>query len=164
MELCDLIDHAVRMNFEMANRRTGNSVGVITTPIALHCCLRWLAGGSYHDICLTAGMGKSSFYKYAHRCISAIYECDALAYKFPTTPLEVECAARNFKAISSNGVMEGCVTAMDGILIKTITPARSQVENVRAFFSGHYQHYGIIMYCFGRLVSKSGEFSRVLFV
>ena len=62
MKLCDLIDHAVRKNFEMANRRTGNSVGVITTQIALHCCLRWLSGGSYHDIRLTAGMGKSSFY------------------------------------------------------------------------------------------------------
>ena len=61
MKLCDLIDHAVKKNFEMAMRRTGNSVGVITTPIALHCCLRLLAGGSYHDIGLTAGMGKSSF-------------------------------------------------------------------------------------------------------
>ena len=52
-------------------------------------------------------------------------------------------AAQDFKAISSNGVMEGCVAAMDGILIKTITPAKSQVGNVRSFVSGHYQHYGI---------------------
>ena len=143
MKLCEFIHHAVMKNFEMAKLRTGNSVDVITTPIALHCCLRWLSGGSYHDIRLTAGMGKSSFYNYAHRCISAIIECDALAYKFPTTPMEVERAAQDFKAISSHGVMEGCVAAMDGILIKTITPAKSQVGNVRAFFSGHYQHYGI---------------------
>ena len=93
MKLCDLIDQSGRKNFEMAKLRTGQKVGVITTPIALHCCLRWLSGGSYHDIHLTAGMGKSSFYNYAHRCISAINECDALAYKFPTTPLEVERAA-----------------------------------------------------------------------
>ena len=76
---------------------------------------------------LTAGMGKSSFYKYDHRCISAIDECDALAYKFLTTPLAIEHAAQDFKAISSNGLTEACVAAtMDGILIKAITPARDQ--------------------------------------
>ena len=30
MKLCDLIDHDVRKNFEMANRRTSHSVGGIT--------------------------------------------------------------------------------------------------------------------------------------
>ena len=40
MKLCDLIDQSVRKNFEMAKLRTGNTVGAITTPIALHCCLR----------------------------------------------------------------------------------------------------------------------------
>ena len=56
----------------MASTRTGNSVGVITTPIAFHCCIHWLSGGSHHDIRLTAGMSKTSFYCYAHRCIAAI--------------------------------------------------------------------------------------------
>ena len=72
-----------------------------------------------------------------------MHEYDSLAYKFPTTLLEVECAAEDFQAIGSNGVVEGCDAAMEGILIKTITPARSQVGNVRAFFSGQYLHYGI---------------------
>ena len=62
MKLCDLIDHDVKKNCDMAGRRTQNTVGAITTPIALHCCIRWLAGGSHHDIRLTAGMGKTSFY------------------------------------------------------------------------------------------------------
>ena len=143
MKLCKLIDNFVRKNAEMAKRRTGNSVGYITTPIALHCCIRWLSGGSFHDIRLTAGMSKTSFYTYAYRCIRAINECEALAYKFPTSPQEVEDAAQSFKAISSNGVIEGCVAGMDGILIKTITPSRKEVGNVKAFFSGQYQHYGL---------------------
>jgi len=88
-------------------------------------------------------MSKTSFYLYACRCINAINECDALAYKFPTAPEEIEKAAQSFKTISSNGVIEGCVAAMDGILIKTITPSRKEVGNVKACFSGHYHHYGL---------------------
>ena len=37
MKLCKLIDNFVRRNVEMAKRRTGKSVGYITTPIALYC-------------------------------------------------------------------------------------------------------------------------------
>ena len=59
------------------------------------------------------------------------------------SPQEVEDAAQSFKAISSNGVIEGCVAAMGGILIKTITPSRKEVGNVKAFFFGHYQHYAL---------------------
>ena len=87
--------------------------------------------------------GKSAFYDNTHRCIAANNECDALAYKFPTTPLEVERTAQDFKAISSNRVMEGCVAVTDGILTKPITPAKSEVGNVRALFSCHYHYYGI---------------------
>jgi len=54
MKLCKLIDNLVRKNVEMARRRTGKSIGEITTPIAL-------SGGSFHDIRLTAGMSKTSF-------------------------------------------------------------------------------------------------------
>ena len=102
----------------MANRKTGNfhpesTIGVITTPVALHCCICWLAGGSYHDIRLTAGMSRASFYSYANRCNPAINECDDLAFKFPSTPSEVECAAQNYKSLSSYRVIEGCVAAMD---------------------------------------------------
>ena len=85
-------------------------------------------------------MSKTSFYIYAYRCIRAINECEVLVYKFPTSPQEVEDAAQSFKAISSNGVIEGCVAAMDGILMKIMTPSRKEVVNVKAFSSGHYQH------------------------
>ena len=88
-------------------------------------------------------MSKASFYSYAHRCIHAISHCDTLSYKFPTTPLEVEHAAQAFHSISKDEVMEACVAAMDGILIKINVPRASEVGNVRSFFSDHYQHYGV---------------------
>jgi len=37
MKLCKLFDNLVRKNVEMAQRRTGKSIGEITTPIALNC-------------------------------------------------------------------------------------------------------------------------------
>ena len=45
MKLVELIDISVRKNGAMAEIRTGTDCGLITTEIALHCCLRWLAGG-----------------------------------------------------------------------------------------------------------------------
>ena len=136
MKLCPLIDPAVQKHIDMANRKTGNfhhestTIGVNTTP-ALHCCICWLAGGSHHDIHLTAGKSSASFKIYAHRCISAINECDDLAFKFPSTPNEVERAAQDFKSINSYDVIEGCIAAMDGILIKIQVP-----ENLKLVMSG----------------------------
>jgi len=88
-------------------------------------------------------MSKATFYNCAHRCIDAIIHCDELSFHFPKTPLEIERAALGFKAISLNGIMDGCVAAMDGILIKIKSPSTSQAGNVKAFFSGHYHAYGV---------------------
>ena len=60
-KLVDLIDSAVRKNGVMAERRTGKLCGLITTEIALHCALRWRAGGSYLDIRISARISKTSF-------------------------------------------------------------------------------------------------------
>ena len=135
MKLCSLIDYTVKKNHKTINTKAD---APITTPIALHCCIRWLSGGSYHDIRLTVGISTAVFYICVHRCIDAIVNCH-----FPRTSLEIERAALGFKSISLHGIMDGCVAAMDGILIKIRTPPTSQVGNVKAFFSGHYQAYGV---------------------
>ena len=69
---CDFINRAVMKNVEIANRQTGNEVSVITTPIALNYYIHWSAGESYLDICLLAGISKSSFSDYACRCITTV--------------------------------------------------------------------------------------------
>jgi hypothetical protein len=55
----------------------------------------------------------------------------------------MQAAADGFRNISSNGVIDGCIACVDGILLKIQTPAATEVGNVKAFFSGHYQTYGI---------------------
>ncbi len=87
MKLCSFIEDAVRKNYETVNNKADSP---ITTPIALHCCIRWLFGGSFHDIRLIAGISKAAFYIYAHRCIDAIIHCDEQSFHFPKTPLEIE--------------------------------------------------------------------------
>ena len=102
-----------------------------------------MAGGSYIDVCEVGGVSKTAFYDYAHRCIAAINACDDLKYVFPPTPHQIAQAAAGFQAKSTNNVHTGCVAAVDGLLLKIITPPSTQVANVKSFFSGHYKSYGV---------------------
>ena len=39
--------------------------------------------------------------------------------------------------------MNGCCGAIDGLFIKTIRPKFWETHNIRAYYSGHYEHYGL---------------------
>jgi hypothetical protein len=92
---------------------------------------------------LSAGISVASFYRCLHAGINAIVLCDSLSFSFPTSDADLQGAADGFKSVSSNGVIDGCVACVDGILLKIQTPAASEVGNVKSFFSGHYQTFGI---------------------
>jgi len=57
----------------------------------------------------------------------------------------MECAvlAQGFKNLCVQGAVDGCIGALDGWLLKIQTPSKTMVGNVRSFFSGHYQCYGL---------------------
>jgi hypothetical protein len=141
VKLCKFINTDVSRDPEMSRRRTGK--GPITTEIALHCLLRWLAGGSYLDIRLSAGISVTSFYCCVHKCIAAILRCAQLAYSFPVTDEETHKAADDFSKHSHHEVIDGCVGCLDGLLLRIQTPSSSETGNVKAYFSGHYQAYGV---------------------
>ena len=42
-----------------------------------------------------------------------------------------------------SGVISNCVGVLDGYLLSIVTPAKKHARNVRSYFSGHYQKYGI---------------------
>jgi hypothetical protein len=48
-----------------------------------------------------------------------------------------------FSTISTDGVINGCVGCIDGLLVKIRTPQPSETGHVKSYFSGHYQLYGI---------------------
>ena len=141
VRLCSLLDPFLRVDPVYSRNRTGKEP--ILTEIVVHCLLRWLAGGSYLDIRLSAGISKASFYACVHRCVDAILYCGTLAYHFPNTAREISEAAGGFKEHSSNGILDGCVGCLDGLLVRIQTPSAREVGNVKAFFSGHYRAYGV---------------------
>jgi hypothetical protein len=140
-KLCTLIDAHVSVDADMSIRRSGKEP--TTTKIGLHCLLRWLAGGNYLDIWLSAGISITSFHFFLHKYIDAILMCDELAYSFPSTDKEIEKVAHDFTSKSTNGVIDGCIACLDGLLLRIQTPSFNETGNVKAYFSGHYQAYGI---------------------
>jgi hypothetical protein len=142
VKLCGLVEPFVSIDPKMSRVRTGGK-SPITVEIILHCLLRWLGGGSYLDIRISAGISISSFYRCIHTSMTAILLSEALSIHFPTTDEELQNAANDFKSLSTNGVIDGCVACVDGILLRIQTPPSSATGNVKAFFSGHYQAYGI---------------------
>jgi hypothetical protein len=56
----ELIENHVRIRDIHQARRSSQST--ITTRTRLACCLRWMAGGSYIDICFEFGVAPGSFF------------------------------------------------------------------------------------------------------
>ena len=115
--------------------------GKITPEIHLYATLRYLAGASYSDICLFCGISVASFYCIVWRTIHAINK--SLKIEFPSTPQQCAETAKEFENISHRGVIKNCVGAVDGYLLAIETPSKRHAKNVRSYFSGHYQKYGI---------------------
>ena len=119
--------------------------GSISPSICLFCTLRYLSGGSYLDISSLTGISKTSFYTVVWRTIDAIVNSeDALLNNihFPNTNEECERAAAGFESISTFAITN-CVSVLDGYLLSIQTPPAKVVGNVRSYFSGHYQMYGV---------------------
>ena len=87
MKLCTIISPKILVNYEMAWHRIGKEG--ITIEIMLHCLLRWLAGGSYIDIRLSAGISPAYFYTSVYKCMDVILGSEELSYKFPSTAKEL---------------------------------------------------------------------------
>ena len=58
------------------------------------------------------------------------------------TQEEVIATADDFQAISSARMMNVC-SVIDGYHLKTVTLSKNEVHNVRSFYSGYYQTYGV---------------------
>jgi hypothetical protein len=138
-KLVHLLGEALVVNKAAADKRGG----AILPEICVYCTLRYLAGGSYLDITDIAGISQSSFYRIVWKTITAIVQCKALRVAFPTTDEEVQAAIGGFASVSTDGVIKNCAGVVDGYLLRIKVPAKEEVKNVRSFFSGHYQCYGV---------------------
>jgi hypothetical protein len=114
----------------------------ICCEIMLRCTIRFLSGGSYHDIRATVSISKPSFYRLVWHTIDCINKSPALDVQLPSID-QLNSIRDGFKRISTDGVMNGCVGSLDGYLLRITAPSFAKCRNVTAYFSGHYCTYGI---------------------
>ena len=138
-QLLQLLSPTLQLKEKYAIR---NGFEPISCEIMLHCAIRFLAGCSYHDVRATACISKASFFRLVWHTINAINLCNALEVQLPRMN-ELPSLRAGFKNISYSGVMDGCVGALDGYLMRIATPSQAECGNVSAYFSGHYCTYGV---------------------
>ena len=137
--LLALIYHELLVKEQYASMRGGS----IIPELCLYCTIRWLAGGSYLDIMDIAGISQASFYRVIWKTIIAIVQCPELSLQWPMFPVQVQDNIGGFASISFNQAINNCVGVVDGYLARIRVPSKREVGNVRSFFSGHYQCYGV---------------------
>jgi hypothetical protein len=98
------------------------------------------------------GISKLSFNRVVWETITAIATSkrEELQIRFLQTEAECKEAAAGFESVSRKGAINNCVSVVDGFLLGIQTPPKSQVSNVRSFFSGHYK-------CSGSNIQAAGD-------
>ncbi|EEY63252.1 uncharacterized protein PITG_15487 [Phytophthora infestans T30-4] len=107
--------------------------------------LRYLAGGSYLDIRRTVGISGSSYYRVINETMFAIFGLRELKIVFPDSESDREVVMNDFEAISSSGIISGCVGCVDGWLCVIKAPSAEDAGdvNIGRYYSGHYACPGI---------------------
>ena len=112
---------------------------LISGEVKLALTLRMLAGGSYMDLSLLFDVGFSTAYNIFHMVVNKWINNPNLVKINGTDYCEdtgrMQAVALDF-AKASNGVMNGCIGALDGWLVKIIKPRKKDgVRNPSSFYS-----------------------------
>ena len=120
--------------------------GRITTEIRLACALRYFAGGSYLDIMLSHGIGKTDLYRSIWAVVHATNACTPLQFSFPTTSAQCESIASEFSDRSKAG-FRNCIGCINGMLVWTEKPSKKQCMEVGVddgkFYCGRKGKFGL---------------------
>ena len=90
--------------------------GRITTEIRLAWALRYFAGGSYFDIMLSHGIGKTDLYRSIWAVVHPTNACTTLQFSFLTMSAQCESIASEFSRRSKAGFCN-CIGCIDGMLV-----------------------------------------------
>ena len=103
---------------------------MIIPELCLYCTLCYLAGASYLEIIVFAGISTSSFYRIVHKTIHTINLTDELSINFPQTMAKCRAAVARFTNISYQSALANCIGALDGYLVAINTLPSLVVGNV----------------------------------
>jgi hypothetical protein len=133
-ELLELVKNKVMVS-DRGNVNAKNTSGSVILPrTRLAVTLRWLAGGSVHDICFAFGVARASFYKHNGVLWPTIAAIDnSLSISFPISDVDALSKIEEGFAEYSFGRLRGCVMAIDGWVVKTRAPYSSEVDNITCF-------------------------------
>jgi len=104
-------------------RVPANMPKAVPNELKLSMALRWMAGGSYLDIADMHGVSDKTFYQHVWQVIEAVHKSYDLKLLELLKPENVrngslEKLAEGFDRKSPNGVMSGCIGALDGLAVK----------------------------------------------
>ena len=109
--------------------------------IQLAVCLRYLAGGSYLDICFGYDVPEGSFYDIIHNVIVAILNIlPDINFSFDENDLRQN--ENGFNKLS-NGLFPGTVAAGDGVVFSINRPT---IEAVEGDVSSQYTRKGLVSF------------------
>lgn len=122
---------------EMARRSSGTPISKKTK---LYVTLRWLAGGSYHDLCFGWGISKAAFYSTDPQkgvvwpTIEAIDKAFEIGIPYDNLD-QLKLTAEKFDEFTNcpNKEMFGCVTAIDGWVCHTRKPTQDEVTDTISY-------------------------------
>ena len=142
MNLHDLLKDGIREYIRNNNNRADRSTPsnnnnewtsfhipneAISTQIRLAAALRFFAGGSYLDIAISHGIGKTDVYRSVWLVVHATNISTALQFQFPTTLEECKSMATDFTFRSKAG-FDNCVGCIDRMLLWTENPYLNQMS------------------------------------
>ena len=139
-------DQLVEMLAPILQRVEYNSRGSTGPILVEHIVaigLRALAGGRIPDLRHIIGASTSATYKAFDDFVNAVNAAPELDIKFPISSESWKEVNDGFTAKSSDGIMQGCVGAIDGYFQRIQTPQRQEVGNVTSYYSGHYESHGV---------------------
>jgi DDE superfamily endonuclease len=141
-DLLALLRPNLERDADMAARATKG--GRIEPAVRLAVALRYLAGGSFLDLCDLYCCSWSTMYEIVWDAVYAINQCGALDMRFPQTQAECASAAAGFTAtICKNSPLRYVVGAVDGLFIKRNAPRLSETLHVQRYFNGHKMGFGL---------------------
>ena len=122
---------AISFSDQFAVLSSGSSISVRTR---LAVTLRWLAGGSYLDICFGWGIASSTFYSDRGALWPTIQATDVLfELGFPINDINALTELERGFSEHSNGAMNGLVTVIDGLAVRVRQPYKSESEKPRDY-------------------------------
>jgi hypothetical protein len=141
--LLEFIHLLIKINLKQSSNAS-NGRRTTIHEIILHCTLRYLCGGSYHDIFTTAGMSRSSFYNCIYHGTDAINNCLQIKIDFH---LRCQECIRQQQPWRAKATTEFCMDVLQHNMVGCVGSGclqQMRQKKMKEYFSGTISALGSI--------------------